>query len=141
MKDMDILKSIAIPLLRWSLGIVYMWFGVLKIVGRSPAADMVAKALEPLPAETSVPLIGVIETVIGLGLLTRTALAATLTLFFMQVAGTFTIVVRRPSKAFRDGNPLLLTQEGEFLLKNLILLSAGLVVATRAGEPDERIED
>ncbi len=34
-----------------------------------------------------------------------------------------------PDVAFQDGNPLKLTVEGEFVVKNLVLLTAGLVVA------------
>lgn len=135
-----LLNTIAIPLLRWSLGIIYVWFGALKIIGVSPVADLVAKALEPIPPRAAVALVGALELVIGVGLLSRKALRAILVLFFLQIGGTFTLLFRRPREAFRKGNPLLLTQEGEFTLKNLILLSAGLVVATRAGDLDEQVE-
>ena len=130
----------SIPLLRWSLGIVYIWFGLLKLAGVSPAAEMVIKALAPVPARISVPLMGAWETLIGVGLITRTALFVILPLFFLQIVGTFTLFIRRPCEAFQGGNPLLLTKEGEFMLKNLVLLAAGLVVATRAAERDEEMD-
>jgi uncharacterized membrane protein YkgB len=50
--------------------------------------------------------------------------------FFLQMAGTFLVFVMRPDVAFQDGNPLLLTVEGEFVVKNLILMAAGLVVGS-----------
>jgi hypothetical protein len=34
------LAELAIPLLRISLGIIYLWFGLLKILGVSPVADL-----------------------------------------------------------------------------------------------------
>lgn len=135
-----LLNAVAIPMLRWSLGIIYVWFGLLKLAGVSPVADLVAKALTPIPSRTAVLLVGALELVIGIGLMSRKALRAILALFFLQLGGTFTVVVRRPDEVFEDGNPLVLTQEGEFMLKNLVLLSGGLVVATRANGDDEQVD-
>ncbi|MGH2578563.1 MAG: hypothetical protein ACRDG9_12565, partial [Actinomycetota bacterium] len=53
-----------------------------------------------------------------------------LPLLVLQMAGTFLVLVLLPEIAFRDGNPLLLTVEGEFVVKNLVLLSAGMVVGS-----------
>jgi len=128
------LDKIAIPLLRLSLGIVYIWFGALKIFGVSPVSDIVAKTLRPLPENVSVPLMGLWEVTIGIGLLLRMALKAILPLFFLQIAGTFMTFLRAPEEVFQDNNPLLLSKEGEFALKNLVLLSAGLAVATQADD-------
>ena len=128
------LDKIAIPLLRLSLGIVYVWFGTLKIFGVSPVSDIVAKTLRPLPENVSVPLMGLWEVTIGVGLLLRMALKAILPLFFLQIAGTFMTFLRAPEEVFQDNNPLLLSKEGEFALKNLVLLSAGLAVATQADD-------
>ncbi len=45
--------------------------------------------------------------------------------------GTFLVLVLRPDVAFQGSNPLVLTVEGEFVVKNLVLLSAGLVIGSR----------
>ena len=47
------------------------------------------------------------------------------------MAGTFMVLVLLPDVAFRDGNPFLLTVEGEFVVKNLVLLSSALVIGSR----------
>ena len=47
------------------------------------------------------------------------------------MAGTFLVLVMHPEVAFQDGNPFLLTVEGEFVIKNLVLLSAALVIGSR----------
>lgn len=69
-----------------------------------------------------------------------------LLLFAAQMLGTFLTAIVLPHVVFRDGNPLLLTVEGEFILKNLVLLAAGLVVGStvrvsassvRVGSADE----
>jgi uncharacterized membrane protein YkgB len=76
-----------------------------------------------------VPALGVVEIVVGLGLLFQVAMRAVLGLFFLQMIGTFLVFVLQPEVAFQDGNPLLLTVEGEFVLKNLVLIAAGMVIA------------
>jgi putative oxidoreductase len=45
--------------------------------------------------------------------------------------GTFLVLVVQPDIAFQEANPLLLTTEGEFVIKNLVLLSAGLLIGSR----------
>src|SRR4030067_873882 len=60
--------------------------------------------------------------------LPRRPLRVTLGLFALQMMGTFLVLVVQPDVAFQDGNPLLLTVEGEFVIKNLVLLSACMVV-------------
>ena len=136
----DVLEQAAIPMLRTSLAIVYIWFGALKMLGASPVADLVAKTMAPVPAKVSVPAVGLWETTVGVGFLTRRALKLILPMFFLQIMGVFGYVLRRPQELVQRGNPLLLTRDGEFMLKNLVLLSAGLVIATRAGEPHEDVQ-
>jgi hypothetical protein len=58
------------------------------------------------------------------------ALRFTLALFTLQMVGTFLTFLVLPEVTFRDGNPVLLTVEGEFVVKNLVLISAALVVGT-----------
>jgi uncharacterized membrane protein YkgB len=54
-----------------------------------------------------------------------------LALFALQMVGTFLVLIVQPDVAFQHGNPLLLTTEGEFVVKNLVLLSAGLLIGSR----------
>jgi len=102
---------------------------MLKIVGVSPVRDLVAHTVYWVSPEFFVPFLGVWEVAVGLGLLFAVAMRLTLLLFWLQLAGTFLVLVLRPDIAFQQGtNPLLLTTEGEFVIKNLVLISAGLVV-------------
>ncbi len=134
------MRDLAVPLLRISLGITYIWFGALKVVGKSPVADLVAKTLFFLPRRVAVPLLGLWEMAVGLGLLFRFPLRLTLVAFYMQLAGTFMPFIVRPDETFQGGNPLLLTDKGEFIVKNLVLASAGLAVGSTLGHKTERIE-
>jgi uncharacterized membrane protein YkgB len=124
--------------LRLALGVVFIWFGALKIIGRSPVADLVADTAVVLPEGVIVPALGVIEIAIGAGLLIGIGLRIVLLLFLLQMAGTFLVFVTQPGEAFEDGNPLLLTTLGEFVAKNLVLMAAGLVIGSRVATAREQ---
>jgi uncharacterized membrane protein YkgB len=127
-------------ILRVCLGVVFVWFGLLKVIGKSPVAALVAQTVYWVPPEAFVPFLGIWEIVVGIGLLWARAMRLTLLLFWLQMAGTFLVLVLRPDIAFQGGNPLLLTTEGEFVVKNLVLIAAGLVVGgtVRKLEPRRR---
>jgi putative oxidoreductase len=124
------LERWGITLLRVSLGLVFVWFGALKIFQVSPVADLVARTVYWVDPSWFVPVLGAVEVLIGVGLLVGRALRTVLALFWLQMLGTFLVLVIQPDVAFQRGNPLLLTVEGEFVVKNLVLLSAGMVVGS-----------
>ena len=126
-----LLERIALPLLRLSLGIVFVWFGILKITGQTPVAQLVADTVFWIDPDWFVPLLGVLEALVGMGLLLGRGLRLVLALFILQMIGTFLVLVIQPDVAFQNGNPLVLTTEGEFVVKNLVLLSAGLTIGSR----------
>jgi putative oxidoreductase len=126
-----LLERVALPLLRVSLAVVFIWFGILKIAGESPVTKLVADTVYWLDPAWFVPLLGVFEVLVGVGLLLGRGLRLVLFLFALQMIGTFLVLVIEPDVAFQHGNPLLLTSEGEFVVKNLVLLSAGLLIGSR----------
>jgi uncharacterized membrane protein YkgB len=125
------LTRIGVPLLRISVGVVFLWFGLLKIFDVSPVSGLVAKTIYWFDPDLVVPALGAVEVFVGLCLLAGRLMRVALPLLVLQMAGTFLVLVLLPDVAFRDGNPLLLTVEGEFVIKNLVLLSAGLVIGSR----------
>lgn len=122
-------------LLRVALAVVFIWFGGLKVIGRSPVVDLVARTVYWVSPEFFVPFLGVWEMLVGLGLLFAVALRLTLLLFWLQMAGTFLVLVLHPEIAFQGGNPFLLTTEGEFIIKNLVLIAGGIVVGGTVQRP------
>ncbi|MBI4341956.1 MAG: hypothetical protein HY599_01150 [Candidatus Omnitrophica bacterium] len=122
------MSASGVHVVRVALAAVFIWFGLLKVIGKSPVADLVARTVYWVSPAFFVPFLGLWEVAIGLGLLFAVALRLTLFLFWMQLAGTFLVLVLRPDIAFQQGHPLLLTTEGEFVIKNLVLIAAGLVV-------------
>lgn len=119
-----------ITVLRIALAVVFLWFGALKVFGQSPVEDVVRETAFLLPEGVVIAVLGVWEIVIGVGLLIRVALRITLALFLVQMSGTFLTLVVLPDLSFQNGNPLLLSVLGEFVVKNIVLVAAGLVVAS-----------
>jgi len=122
-----------ITLLRLSLGIVFFWFGVLKFFpGLSPAQDLAAHTISLLSfgivgSSVSIPILATWECVIGLGLLHGGYLRSTLLLLWLQMLGTLTPLVLFPSETFTRF-PYAPTLEGQYIIKNLVLISAAIVV-------------
>jgi putative oxidoreductase len=124
-----LLRRVSPALLRISLGIVFVWFGALKVAGASAVGGLVAATVPFLDSAWFVPALGVVEIVIGLAFATGRLLRVVLPVFAAHMAGTFLVLITLPDVAFQGANPLVLTAVGEFVVKNLVLLSAGLVVA------------
>lgn len=123
----------SLTLLRVSVGVVYLWFGVLKFFpGMSPAQDLAARTIGTLTfglvgPSLSVPLLALLETTIGLGLVTGRHLRVTLLLLLSQMAGTVTPLVLFPSETF-TAFPIAPTLEGQYIIKNIVLVSAAILL-------------
>lgn len=120
-------------LLRVSLGVVFFWFGVLKFFpGISPAQDLATRTIDILtfglvPAHVAIPVLAAWECVIGLGLIFGVWMRAILLLLFLQMLGTITPVFLFPAEVFTR-IPWAPTLEGQYIIKNIVLVSAGLVI-------------
>ena len=127
------LAAAGIPVLRIALGIVFLWFGALKLFpGLSPAQDLAARTIEQLslgvvPPEVALPVLAVWEVLIGLGLLSGRFLRATLLLLIVQMLGTLTPLVLFPEETFTVF-PIAPTLEGQYIIKNIVLVAAAMVV-------------
>ncbi len=117
----------SIPFLRVSLGLVFVWFGALKVLNVSPAADLVAATIYLVPPELFVPVLGVWEVAIGLCLLVPRLTRVGILLLFLQMPGTFLPLVVLPEVTFSTF-PYQLTVEGKYIIKNLVLIGAALAV-------------
>jgi uncharacterized membrane protein YphA (DoxX/SURF4 family) len=122
-----------LPLLRISLGVVFLWFGGLKFFpGLSPASDLAARTIEALSvgvvsARVSLPLLAAWECLIGVGLIFGIFMRATLFLLAVQMAGTLTPLVLFPGEVFTRV-PYAPTLEGQYIIKNAVLISAAIVL-------------
>ena len=148
--DIRITRALArwgVAALRIGLGIVFLWFGVLKFFpGASPAEALAARTIEVLSGglvgpSLSLPALAIWESLIGLGLLTGRYLRATLFLLALQMLGTLTPLLLFPDETFSIF-PFAPTLEGQYIIKNVVLVGAAMVVGAtvRGGrlEPDPR---
>ncbi len=113
--------------LRISLGIIFIWFGMLKPFGLSPATQLVERTVYWFPPEVFVPILGWWEVAIGIGLLFRPLIRFALFLLFLQMPGTMLPLILLPDVCFTKF-PFALTIEGQYIIKNLVLVSAAIVV-------------
>jgi uncharacterized membrane protein YphA (DoxX/SURF4 family) len=137
-----------ILLLRLSLGVVFLWFGALKFFpGLSQAEDLAARTIAritfgALSPSAAVFILAVWESLIGIGLLLGWQLRVTLFLLWVQMLGTVSPIFFFPSEVFTV-IPYAPTLEGQYIVKNIVLVSAGLVIGAtvRGGrvvaEPDQ----
>jgi uncharacterized membrane protein YphA (DoxX/SURF4 family) len=137
------LAAAGLPLLRIALGVVFLWFGALKLVpDLSPAEDLAARTIGVLtlgavPPGVALPVLAAWEVAIGLGLLVGRFLRVTLLLLAIQMAGTLTPLVLFPDETFTVF-PIAPTLEGQYILKNVVLVAAAIVVGAtvRGGQLD-----
>lgn len=129
----DWMARYSIPLLRIGLGIVFFWFGVLKFFpSLSPAQDLAARTISDLtfgivPAAISLPVLAVWECAIGIGLIVGRHMRLTLLLLWLQMMGTITPLFLFPAEVFTR-LPYAPTLEGQYIIKNIVLVCAGLVI-------------
>lgn len=121
------MQTWSLSMVRVSIGIVFVWFGALKVIGISPAAELVEKTVYFFPPEVFVPILGVWEVLIGLFFLYRPLIRLGILLLFLQLPGTFLPIILLPEVVFTTF-PYGLTVEGQYIFKNLVIIGAALVL-------------
>lgn len=138
------LESLDVRLTRWmarygvvtlrvALGVVFLWFGVLKFFpGLSPAQTLALETIDLLtfgliPAGASLVLLASLECAIGLGLISGRLMRLTLLLLAFQMVGAASPLLLFPGEVF-NAFPYAPTLEGQYIIKNIVLVSAGLVI-------------
>lgn len=129
--------NIGLTVLRVVLALVYLWFGVLKVIGHSDVFGLVQATVPWFDAHWFVPTLGVIEILLGLGLLFNRMRRLVLLGVMGHLVGTFLTFIDAPSWMMHNGNLLLLNMNGEFVFKNLVLITGAFVLlgATKAKTP------
>ncbi len=114
------------PMLRIAIGIVFIWFGALKVVLDSPAQELIAETVFWFDPEIFIPVLGVWEVLIGIFMLFQKTLRLAVILLFVQMPGTFLPLILLPEVCFVDF-PFVLTTEGQYIIKNLVIIAAAIV--------------
>ena len=124
-------------ILRISVGIVFFWFGFLKFfIDISPAEEIASKTISLLTfdlikPEVSMPFLAVLECVIGMGLLTKKYMEYVIPILYFQMAGTLLPLFVFPNETW-ETLPFVPTLLGQYIIKNAVLISAGIVLGAIA---------
>jgi uncharacterized membrane protein YphA (DoxX/SURF4 family) len=124
--------------LRFGLGTIFLWFGLLKFF---PSLDppgelaLATKTVDTLSFGMVGPglarvVLATWETAVGLGLLSNMFMRTTLFLLFVQMAGTVTPLVIFPGDTWQQF-PFVMTLEGQYIVKNIVLVGAGFVIGAK----------
>jgi uncharacterized membrane protein YkgB len=135
---LDTLRRWSITALRLALGSVFLWFGALKVFGSSPVASLIQETYTFMPISIFMLILGVWEMIIGIGIILKRALRFVLILLGIHLIGTFTAIGFNPGIFFVQGIPFCLTVDGEFVIKNVVLMTAALVIAGYEVKPLRR---
>jgi len=133
-KVADLLSRYSIDILRVSLGLVFLGFGALKFVpGLSPAQDLAVDTLDVLTlgflsGSTALVATAAIECFIGVTLVTGRMLKAGLVVLAAALVGIMSPLVLFFPELF-SGGPTL---EAQYVLKDIVLGAAGLVIGAKA---------
>jgi uncharacterized membrane protein YphA (DoxX/SURF4 family) len=132
------LISYSIAILRVSVGAVFLGFGVLKFFpGVSPAQNLVETTTSILtfglvPGAIALVAVATLESVIGLCLITGRAMRGATYLLVIQLVGILSPIVLLPGRLF-SGAGIAPTLEGQYVLKDIIIVGAALVLAASVG--------
>lgn len=132
-KFSTLVEKNSICMMRVALAIVYIWFGALKVFGMSPAGELVEKTVYWFKPEIFVPILGICEIIIGLGLLVKRFIPITIILLLSHMAVTFFPVFILQAVCF-DAFPYQPTLVGQYVIKNIVLISGALIIAGKYNE-------
>ncbi|HYC99704.1 MAG TPA: hypothetical protein VEB22_00625 [Phycisphaerales bacterium] len=124
----------AVTLLRISLAVIFIWFGALKVVGTSPANDLVTRTVYWFDPEWFIPFLGAWEVLIGVCMLWRPLIRVSIALLALQMPGTFLPLVLLPDICWFHV-PWSPTLEGQYIIKNLVLIAAAIAVGGTVRRP------
>ena len=125
------MKRWSIPAIRISFGIIFIWFGILKLFDVSSAESLLKATVVWLPfgkPEFWLITIGWWEIIIGLTFLFAQTTKIAIALLFLQMFGTFMPLVLLPEITFQNGNIFTPSLEGQYIIKNVMIISAALVL-------------
>ena len=118
-------------LVRIPLFVIFFWFGFLKIINLSPAQNLVIDTVYWMPffdAEIWTIIIGYWEVLIAILFMFKRTTFFAMVLLLLQMTGTFLPLIILPEVTFQNSNPFLPTLEGQYIIKNIIIITAALII-------------
>jgi uncharacterized membrane protein YkgB len=120
-------------LMKYSLALIFIWFGLLKPLGMSPEEELIKRTVYFFPPDIVLNVLGCWEVAIGIGLLYKPLLRLSLFLLLIELPGTFLPLIVLPDICFHS-IPFGLSLEGQYIIKNLFLIGAAFVIGSKVSE-------
>ncbi|SDR93569.1 hypothetical protein SAMN05192545_0457 [Maribacter dokdonensis] len=123
------LEKLKLNILRISIGLVYLFFGFIKFIPNlSPAEDLATNTIGILtfgilPSSLSLIVLAIVETLIGIFLIANWKPRIFISIAIVHILFTFTPLFLLPEEIFGKGE-LVFTLAGQYIVKNIIILSA-----------------
>jgi uncharacterized membrane protein YkgB len=132
------MARIGVPFTRIGIGVVFLWFGALKLVpGLSPAEELVRNTIYFFDPDLFLPVLAVWEMLIGLGMISGKFIRITILLLFLQMPGTALPLVLLPEAVWTQF-PYGLTLEGQYIVKNLVIIGSALVIGGQVRQKKQK---
>ncbi len=133
-------RKISVPLARFGIFVIFFWFGLLKVVGQSPATPLVQKLFEStihfMSFGTFIIAFGWLEVAIGILFLIKGAERIVIPILFLHMITTFMPLFFLPQETWSGF--LIPTLEGQYIIKNLALIAAAVGIAANLDPISQR---
>lgn len=131
-KVINMCKKMSLPVARFALFVVFFWFGILKVVGLSPASSLVEQLFNNtitfMQFGTFLILFGVFECIIGILFLIPKAVRVVIPLLVIHMVTTFGPLFLLPEVTWSGF--LVPTMEGQYIIKNLLIIAIAIGIVS-----------
>lgn len=139
LKLINFFRRVSMPVARFGLFVVFFWFGLLKVIGLSPASGVVGRLFEQTVPFMSFDVFligfGVFECIIGILFLIKGFERLVIPLLFIHMITTFGPLFFLPGETWTGF--LIPTLEGQYIIKNLVIIAAGIGIASNLHPMEE----
>jgi uncharacterized membrane protein YkgB len=124
-------RRVSVPLARFGLFIIFFWFGVLKVIGLSPASGLVERLFENTVPWMSfgafIICFGLFEMLVGILFLIRGVERIVIPLLLIHMITTMMPLFLLAGETWSGF--LTPTLEGQYIIKNIALIAAAFGIA------------
>ncbi len=130
-KIINFFRRVSMPIARFGLFVVFFWFGFLKVIGLSPATQLVQSLFEQtipwMHFSTFIVLFGLFECLIGILFAIRGCERIVIPLLFLHMIMTFMPLFLLSQETWSGF--LVPTLEGQYIIKNLVIIATAISIA------------
>lgn len=139
-KIINFFRRATMPVARFGLFVIFFWFGMLKVVGLSPASGLVQALFEQtigfMSFDTFLILFGLFECLIGILFVIPGLERVVIPLLFLHMVTTFMPLILLPAVTWSQF--WVPTLEGQYIIKNLVVIAAAITIAANLRPLNEK---